>query len=410
MRSNTGKCNLDAARPWIIIAQLSLEMKQKRILIEFGLPYFQQARDRIRGILDYARRNCPDWEFISDPFDFFQTFQRGFYPVDKADGVFFTSYRPSATTDKLAQKEMPAVNMTLPDEPLPFPVVCVDDLALGRAAAEHLSLPVVTETLFIGPESVRSNLRLQGFTESLEKLGRKPPHALLEKEAEGKKTIFLRMKHIKTHLRQLRQQSPSRLAVFAYSDSFGHAVTKACSELGLAVPNSVSIIGCDNEELICSLSSVPLSSIPLNSFKIGQIAAEKLHLLMQGKRVPPLTLVEPLRPVERLSSSHLQVDDPVVAKALSIIQDKACTGLRVYEMLDYLPISRRSLETRFRKALGRSPHEEIDRVRIDLAFGRLKADDGSNAKIAIECGFSSATHFEQAFKKHTGHQPSHYRP
>jgi LacI family transcriptional regulator len=385
-------------------------MKQKRILIEFGLPYFQQARDRIRGILDYARRNCPDWEFISDPFDFFHTFQRGFYPVDKADGVFFSSYRSNATTDELAQKKIPAVNMTLPDEPLPFPVVCVDDLALGRVAAAHLSQPIVGETLFIGPESARSNLRLEGFTKSLKGLGHKPPHALLEREAEGRKSIFLRMKHIKACLRQLRQVPPSRLSVFAYSDSFGHAVIKACSELGMAVPHNVSILGCDNEELICSLSSVPLSSIPLNSFRIGQVAAEKLHFLMQGKRVPKQTLVEPLRPVERLSSSHLQVDDPVVAKALSIIQDKAGTGLRVYEMLEYLPISRRSLETRFRKALGRSPHEEIDRVRIDLAFGRLRADDGSNAKIAIECGFSSATHFEQAFKKQTGYQPSYYRP
>ncbi|MEX1118440.1 MAG: hypothetical protein WEB60_06555 [Terrimicrobiaceae bacterium] len=32
-------------------------------------------------------------------------------------------------------------------------------------------------------------------------------------------------------------------------------------------------------------------------------------------------------------------------------------------------------------------------------FAPPPADDGSNAKIAIECGFSSATHFEQAFKK-----------
>jgi hypothetical protein len=36
--------------------------------------------------------------------------------------------------------------------------------------------------------------------------------------------------------------------------------------------------------------------------------------------------------------------------------------------------------------------------RIELAFARLKADDGSNVKTATECGVSSATHFEQAFK------------
>lgn len=385
-------------------------MKHKRILIEFGLPYFQHTRDRIRGILDYAQRNCPDWEFVSDPFDFFQAFEPGFFPVEKADGVFLATYRRTTTANRLVKSGIPVVNLTVPDEPLPFPVVAADDEALGRIAAEHLNLPFVTETLFIGAEGRRSRQRFQGFSATLKKLGRREPHALFEKEAMGRSLALLRMKHIKSHLRQLRQPTPGRLGVFAFSDSFGHAVTKAALELGMTVPHNVSILGCDNEELICNLSSVPLSSIPTNSFKIGQIAAEKLHFLMQGKAVRPQTLVEPLRPVVRLSTSHLQVDDPVVAKALSIIQDKAGTGLRVYEMLEYLPISRRSLETRFRKALGRSPHEEIDRVRIDLAFGRLRADDGSNAKIAIECGFSSATHFEQAFKKQTGHQPSHYRP
>jgi len=244
-------------------------MKHKRILIEFGLPYFKHSRDRIRGILDYAQRNCPDWEFVSDPFDFFQAFQPGFFPVDKADGVFLSTYRRTSTASRLIKSGIPVVNLTVPDEKLPFPVVAVDDEALGRIAAEHLNLPFVTQTFFIGPEGRRSRQRFQGFSETLKRHGREQPHELFEKEAMGRSSAVLRMKHIKSQLRQLRQPTPGRLGVFAFSDSFGHAVTKAALELGMTVPHNVSILGCDNEELICNLSAVPLSSIPPNSFKIG---------------------------------------------------------------------------------------------------------------------------------------------
>jgi transcriptional regulator GlxA family with amidase domain len=33
----------------------------------------------------------------------------------------------------------------------------------------------------------------------------------------------------------------------------------------------------------------------------------------------------------------------------------------------------------------------------------------TNAKIALACGFSSATYFEQAFRRHTGRTPSFFR-
>ena len=384
-------------------------MDKQRILMEFGLPYFQNARDRIWGILDYARRNCPEWEFLSDPFDFFQSFLPGFIPVTKANGAFLACYRHNKTLDDLIDQKTPTVNLSRPDEDLGIPVIALDDRKVGEFAANHLNLPVIAKTLYIGPDAQRSRLRLDGFAEKLNQLGKPSPHVLIEDNKMQLGSALRRMKHIKSWLKKLRQEAPARLGVFTFSDSFGHAVTKACGELGLNVPQDVAVIACDNEELICSLSHVPLTSIPLNARRLGTVAAERLHDLMMGKKVPALTLVEPLRPVERLSSSRLAVDDPVVAKALSIIQDKASTGLRVYEMLDFLTVSRRSLETRFRKTIGRSPHEEIERVRIELAFSKLEAGNEPNSKIAFECGFSSATHFEQTFKKYTGHSPSHYR-
>jgi LacI family transcriptional regulator len=382
---------------------------RQRILIEVGLPYFQHTREIVRGILDYAGRFCPGWEFLTDPFDFYQAFKPGFFPPQKANGAFVLAYRKSASTETLHVQGIPAINLTLPDEELSLPYVTVDHAAIGRMAASHLDMPVIASTLYLGPESIRGRQRLAGFAEGLAASGRPAPHVLLETEEMRGGSAQRRRRHIAGALRKLRVQRPARLGVFGYSDSFAHAVVQVCKDLGLAVPHDVAVIGCDNDELVCGLSSIPLSSVPTNSRKVGATAAELLHRLMSGKRIPAVTRIDPLRPVERLSSSSLAVDDPVVAHALGIIREKAATGLRVYEMLDSLPVSRRSLETRFRRTLGRSPHEEIDRVRIEMAFGLLEADEMTNAKIALACGFSSATYFEQAFRRHAGRTPSFFR-
>ena len=384
-------------------------MFRKRILIEFGLPYFQHARDRIRGLYDYSQRKCPEWEFLNDPFDFFNSFKPGFVSPKKADGAFVSCYRPNQTLDILLKKGIPTVNLSLPEVDLGIPAIVVDDFALGGMAASHLNMPVISQTFYVGPDSRRSRLRLEGFEAGLRRAGKPMPFTLIESDNIQQGSAAVRLHHISTNLKKLRQERPGRLGVFAFSDSFGHALSNVSAKLGLEVPQDVAIVSCDNEELICNLSHVPLSSIPTNNEKIGFTAAERLHDLMQGKEVPSLTLIEPLPTIERLSSSHLMVDDPVVARALSIILQQANTGLRVYEIFEFLKISRRSLETRFRKAVGRSLHEEIERVRIESALAKLQADTGTNAKIALECGFSSSTHFEQAFRKQTGFSPSHFR-
>ena len=346
---------------------------------------------------------------MTDPFDFFQAFKQGFLPPEKADGAFIVTKQHTPTSLALLKHGIPAINLTAPEVDLSIPCVAPNDEAIGRVAAEHFDLPIISQTLYIGPDFRSSHLRLKGFSDALRKAGKPEPHILIESEEMRGGSALRRMKHIQASLKKCRQERPQRLGVFAYSDSFAHAVTIVCKEQQLAIPKDVAIISCGNEEIICSLGLVSLSSIPTNSRQHGMYAAEKLHALMEGKKVPALTLVDPLSVVKRMSSSQVAVEDPVISRALEIIHDKAKTGLRVYELLEYLPISRRSMETRFRAAVGRSPHEEIDRVRVELAFTKLVADQETNAKIALECGFSSATHFEQALRKQTGHSPSYFR-
>ncbi len=63
----------------------------------------------------------------------------------------------------------------------------------------------------------------------------------------------------------------------------------------------------------------------------------------------------------------------------------------------------------FRKALGRTIHEEINRVRMERAKQLLITTDWSMPVIADACGFPFASQFSHAFKRAAGVPPLRYR-
>jgi LacI family transcriptional regulator len=99
----------------------------------------------------------------------------------------------------------------------------------------------------------------------------------------------------------------------------------------------------------------------------------------------------------------------MVVRALRYIQSHAYHGIVVEDVLREVPISRRSLEIQFRSYLGRSPAEEIRRVRLEKGRELLGRPELSVAEIATACGFANATRFGVAFRKRFGKTPLGYR-
>ncbi len=78
-------------------------------------------------------------------------------------------------------------------------------------------------------------------------------------------------------------------------------------------------------------------------------------------------------------------------------------------MLRAVPQSRRILEGRFKKLVGRTPHEEILRVQIDRAKVLLAETELPMAQIAERAGFAHVEYFSAVFKREAGSPPSRYR-
>lgn len=103
------------------------------------------------------------------------------------------------------------------------------------------------------------------------------------------------------------------------------------------------------------------------------------------------------------------VTDPIVADAVRLIWGTSGQAINVDEIAGQLPVTRRSLERRFRKELGVSVHEEIDRCRMDRAVRLLEHTELLIKNIAVAAGFPSLDAMGDAFRRSKGVSPSEYR-
>ena len=74
-----------------------------------------------------------------------------------------------------------------------------------------------------------------------------------------------------------------------------------------------------------------------------------------------------------------------------------------------MPMSRRTLEHLFRRYLGRSPKEEIDRLRIERARQLLTHTSLPLGEVAERSGYASLSRFSHAFKRALEVTPREFR-
>jgi LacI family transcriptional regulator len=203
---------------------------------------------------------------------------------------------------------------------------------------------------------------------------------------------------------------PKPVGLMACNDICGREVLQACAVAGLRVPDDVAVVGVDNDELMCELSSPPLSSVALDLEKAGYEAARLLDDLMSGHLGGDHVVeVEPVYAVTRQSSEVIAQDDPCVATALRFIKDHAGQGISVLNVVEQAGVSRRTLERRFFRALGRSIHAEITRCRLERAKRLLLETDLPSHRVAMGAGFGSIKTFNRVFRRAAGTPPKHFR-
>ena len=203
---------------------------------------------------------------------------------------------------------------------------------------------------------------------------------------------------------------PKPAGVMACTDQLGFWLLDACTRAGIAVPEEIAVVGVENDEALCAMSRPPMSSVALPTERIGYEAARVLDRLMRGRRIAQRRIeIEPLGVVARRSSDVIAVADARLASALRHIRDHACEGIGVDDVLRAAPMSRSSLERGLRKALGRSPRDELLRVRLEAARRLLAETDLKLAAVAQRSGFRHAQRLCERFRAAFGETAGAYR-
>jgi len=176
------------------------------------------------------------------------------------------------------------------------------------------------------------------------------------------------------------------------------------------VPDEVAICGAENYLLAPDAMQTPISSVDTNLELLGYRGAELLDQLMDGRKPPPKPIRIPAAGVVvRKSSDLLAVPHPGVARSLRFIWEHSHEPISVKDLVGVAAMSRRALHKAFVEHLGRTPGQELHRVRIERARKLLAETDDKLDVIARACGYQSTNSFCVAFKNATGMSPKQFR-
>lgn len=384
--------------------------KQILLLVETSRVF---GRGIIRGISRYAAQRA-NWVFDFEDRGILEELP-GWLKHWEGDGIITRS--PSRTlSDALRRFRCPVVEL-LGDGRHRVAEVRTDEDLTARYAVEHLLKQGFEQLAFysIAP-SWWSDARRDAFDRLLRARGlvghvfpgayrgAPSPYPTWRQEFEAPLLAWLK-------------QLPSPIGIWSAADSQAIRVLEACRRLHRHVPADVGVLGTSNDEIVCLLTSPPLSSIELNPQEVGYKAAALLDAKIKarsakqtsGKHPPTPILVPPAGVVERESSDRIAITDPELDQAVKLIARQAVHGLTVTRLAEEMLVSRSTLERRFRDFFGCSPAQEIHRVRIERAKQLLRETAWPIATISEKTGFASPENFVRFFRRLVGQTPRQYR-
>ena len=198
---------------------------------------------------------------------------------------------------------------------------------------------------------------------------------------------------------------PKPCGLMADNDMLASEAASTCAAAGIAVPEEVSILGIDNDEVLCESVTPSLSSIRPNFGAAGFMSAQLLDDALNGRvrtAESRRRFFPALGVVRRASTLRLPQSSESVSKALEIIRLHACEGLRPKDLFPRLPESRRTVEQRFRRLTGHSVCDEILSVRLARVKELLMVEDMPLKQIAERCGWKSSARLRVFFRRSEG--------
>ena len=386
-----------------------MDRATKRIVLALKLAG-EPGRRKLDGFFRYMAKHQLNWQFqfvrLCEDFntEFVNSFrERGI------DGVVYSLPIDNSGTSALADTDIPTVALDIVDRnhlrgrvrTIVYIASSCEDV--GREAARHfLSQGFYRSYAFVPDLMGRTWGRLRGeaFAAEMKQNGFKV--AGYRKRGRG---------YDLPRLRAWLEKLPRPAGVFAAFDDRAVQVLEACGDAGLDIPHDVAVIGVDNDELICPHTTPPLTSVQPDHLRIGELAAEKLCEMLEGRRLSrPEHIDVGVKRIEvRESTSPVTQSGRLVQRALAFIQAHYADPIRPQDVVRELKVSRRLADLRFSEIQGESIGKAILRTRLEAARRLLATTNNTLGSIANLCAFKRLERLNAAFKKKYGMSMTDYR-
>lgn len=280
-----------------------------------------------------------------------------------------------------------------------FSEFCSDSEAIGRMAAEffdHLGLKNV------------STSGMHGMVWSAER------EYFFRKNAKGNCCRGIRFSYSQTDYEKVSswlKKLPKPVGIFCCNDVNAGMLTEICIGSGIRIPEDVSILGVDDDEFLCNITFPSISSIKLDYEDAGYRIASKIAACADSGDGENFTIInKPVRIVERNSTLPRTVCDPYVRSVIEFMESHYCEGIGIKDAIASVPLSRRSIEIRFKKELGSiTMLKYLTGIKVNRMKELLLSTDSAVLDIAIESGFTESENIFRIFRKIAGCTPIEFR-
>lgn len=360
-------------------------------------------RKLLRGVMKYSRENGP-WLFYRMPSDFRRGQGREEWVLEwarkwKADAII--GRWDEEKVNLLNRLNIPIVLQNNRSRSDVYSNLTGDYVNTGRMAARYFRKKLFINFAFFGVRHIIwSEERCAGFQDEVEQFrGRffaykAEPSANPEREA-----VILWLNAL-----------PKPVALFCCDDAHALFITETCMMSGIRIPEEISLLGVDNDELLCGISDPPISSIELDVEHGGYQTCKFLHRrLLNGGGAPFNVVINPIRIIQRHSSQRYNTSDPYVERLVGFIDDNYFRDIDMQTLVQSVPLSRRSIEMRFRKETGTSIYQYLITTRIEHFAHLLATTDLPVMDIACQAGFKDCSNIARIFKKYKGCSPLEFR-
>lgn len=376
-----------------------MSKKQKRVLLALGWYDYRLHQ----GIEKYAQEH--GWHLYSD------LAREKVIPWGwEGDGILAWLGAGDDLAEFVQSVKRPTVDFSFRRRQLRFHRVLEDHAHASQMVAEHFLSRGFTNFIFYSDTDNWSyEERGEGFIKALAANGR-PCNWLRWHQSPTFASGREEWRRKRNWLVAQMQNAPKPLAVFAANDSQALDVLESCESVGIQIPEEVAIVGAENYLLAPEAMHTPISSVDTNLEVLGYRGAEVLDQLMNGKKLP----IEPIRVpaagvIARKSSDILTIKHKGVAKTLHYIWEHGHEPICVKDLVTVSAMSRRGMHKAFLTFLGRTPGQELQRVRIERAKKLLIESNHKIETIAGMSGYQSTNSFCIAFKRATGMSAKKFR-